>query len=72
MPQKKYDVIVVPLFGFNDERYRLGHGGGWYDKLLAAQQQAVAVGVGFEAGRIAFATEAHDQKMDKIITEATQ
>jgi len=68
-PSEKYDLIFVPLYGFNDEGYRLGRGGGWYDKFLATQPKAFKVGVGLELGRIDFQVDPHDIPMDVIITE---
>lgn len=65
----QYDIVLVPLYGFTDEKYRLGHGGGWYDRLLANQENAVKVGVGLEAGRTAFQLEEHDMLVDYLITE---
>lgn len=69
LPAIAYDVILVPLYGFNAEGYRLGHGGGWYDKFLATQPQAHKVGVGLEVGRVDFTTDPHDIPMDFIVTE---
>lgn len=68
-PAGPYDVVLVPLFGFNAEGYRLGQGGGWYDKFLATQPYAYKVGVGLGANRVEFAPELHDIPMDMIVTE---
>lgn len=68
-PDSLYDVILVPLYGFTREGYRLGHGGGWYDKLLADQPQAIKIGVGLEAGLIDFTADTYDIPMAGIITE---
>ena len=68
-PTEKYDAVIVPLFGFNAEGYRLGHGGGWYDKFLAAQPQALKIGVGYENTLVDFEPETHDVRMDVVITE---
>lgn len=68
-PEGKFDVIAIPLLGFNEQGYRLGHGGGWYDKFLAAQPQALKIGVGFELGLVEFEPEAHDTPMDIVLTE---
>lgn len=69
LPDGRYDVIFVPLYGFTQAGYRLGHGGGWYDKLLAAQPRARRIGVGLEAGLIDFDVEEHDVPVDILITE---
>ncbi len=68
-PTARFDCVIVPLHGFDYQGYRLGHGGGWYDRLLTMQPQAIKIGVGLEAGRIEFIVEEHDVPMDMIITE---
>lgn len=67
-----FDVILVPLYGYSDTKYRLGHGGGWYDKFLALQPQAIKIGVGLEAGKTSFTSQPHDIAMDCIVTELRQ
>jgi 5-formyltetrahydrofolate cyclo-ligase len=69
LPTGTYDVILVPLYGFNTAGYRLGHGGGWYDRFLATQPNALKIGVGLEISRADFMTEPHDTPMDIIVTE---
>lgn len=69
LPNTEYDIIFVPLYGFTDDGYRLGHGGGWYDKFLATQPGALKVGVGLEVQRINFISEPHDVPMDIVATE---
>lgn len=68
-PAGKYDVIVVPVFGFNSEGYRLGHGGGWYDKFLETQSRALKIGVGYERSLVDFEAERHDIKLNAVVTE---
>lgn len=64
-------LILLPLNGFDDAGYRLGYGGGYFDRTLAAlTPRPLAVGVGFEISRVAsIRPEAHDQRLDWIITE---
>ncbi len=69
-PDESYDCIFVPLYGWNSAGYRLGHGGGWYDKFLATQPQAVKIGVGLDDGLVEFATQSHDIPLDYIVTES--
>jgi 5-formyltetrahydrofolate cyclo-ligase len=68
------DLLFVPCVGFDVEGYRLGYGGGYYDRTLAAWPGAtrpVTVGIAFEACRTdALQHEAHDIALDLIITEA--
>src|SRR5690606_37348827 len=41
-------LLLVPLVGFDASGYRLGYGGGYYDRTLAAAQpRPLAIGVGF-------------------------
>jgi 5-formyltetrahydrofolate cyclo-ligase len=68
-PEGQFDVIAIPLFGFNEEGYRLGHGGGWYDRFLATQPHALKIGVGYESALVKFEPDAHDIPMDIVLTE---
>jgi 5-formyltetrahydrofolate cyclo-ligase len=65
-------ALLVPLVGFDAAGHRLGYGGGFYDRTLAAvTARPLAIGVGFELGRLpSFEPAAHDQRMDVIVTEA--
>lgn len=69
LPNNLYDIIFVPLYGYTSEGYRLGHGGGWYDRMLALQPQAVRVGVGLECGVVDFLVDEHDIPMDIVVTD---
>ena len=65
------DVLLIPPVGFDALGYRLGYGGGFYDRTLAAlSPQPLKIGVGFELSRIAtIRPQAHDVAMDCIVTE---
>jgi 5-formyltetrahydrofolate cyclo-ligase len=65
-------VLLVPLVGFDRQGYRLGYGGGYYDRTLAAMTpRPHAIGVGYELGRLAtIHPQPHDVPMDAIVTEA--
>lgn len=66
------DLILLPLNGFDAAGYRLGYGGGFFDRTLAAMApRPLAVGVGFEINRLdSIRPEIHDQRLDWIVTEA--
>ena len=74
LPAADMTLIVVPLVGFDAAGHRLGMGGGWYDRTLAARLQRPAppwlVGVGFEAQRIdTLGAQPWDVPLDAICTE---
>lgn len=64
------DILIVPCLGFNSEKYRLGYGGGFYDRWLKAHQPApLSIGLAFAEQQTDFAIEAHDYRLDQIVTE---
>ena len=67
-------VLIVPLLAFDARGYRLGYGGGFYDRTLAALRAAgpvTAIGFGFAAQELPeVPTDAHDQRLDLIVSEA--
>jgi 5-formyltetrahydrofolate cyclo-ligase len=71
-PAMRPDLLLTPLVGFDGQGRRLGYGGGYYDRTLAAwRDPPLTVGLGFELGRLeGFRSGAHDRPMDVIITEA--
>jgi len=66
------EALIVPLVGFDAAGYRLGYGGGYYDRTLAAAAtKPFCVGLGY--ARFALQTiwpQPHDIPMDIIITDA--
>ncbi len=64
------DVMLVPCVGFNDQGYRLGYGGGYFDRTLN-KNKAITVGVAFELCRCDWIPEDHDQPLQTIVTETT-
>jgi 5,10-methenyltetrahydrofolate synthetase len=66
------DVLIIPLNVFDAAGYRLGYGGGFFDRTLASlTPRPLALGVGFELNRSEhILPEPHDQRMDWIFTEA--
>ncbi len=64
-----WDIIIVPLLSFNRQGYRLGYGGGFYDRLLATLS-IPTVGVAFAAQEAeVLPCEEHDVQLDWIVTE---
>lgn len=65
------DVMIAPLVGFDLMRYRLGNGGGYFDRTLAAlTQRPVVIGVGYACGELeTIHPQPHDIPMDLIFTE---
>ena len=72
-PQVKPNVLLVPLAAFDDEGYRLGYGGGYYDRSLLALREkgpVLAVGLAYEGQRIAdLPHDDRDEKLDWVVTE---
>jgi 5,10-methenyltetrahydrofolate synthetase len=66
------DIVIAPLVGFDSACYRLGYGGGFFDRTLAAlEHKPLVIGVGFESQRIdTIRPLAHDIPMDVIVTQA--
>ncbi|MCI9882420.1 5-formyltetrahydrofolate cyclo-ligase [Methylobacterium goesingense] len=65
------DILLAPLVGFDGRNYRLGYGGGYYDRTIAAMPaKPLSIGVGFSLSRLAsIHPQAHDLPMDLIVTE---
>lgn len=66
-----FDCIIVPTLGFNRDCYRIGFGGGVYDRFLAQQTQALTIGLCYETNQVSFIPEPHDIQLNYIVTEKT-
>lgn len=66
------ELLIVPLVGFDPAGYRLGYGGGYYDRTIASfAKKPQAIGVGFELSRLAtIHPQPHDIPMSVILTES--
>ncbi|TIL89154.1 MAG: 5-formyltetrahydrofolate cyclo-ligase [Mesorhizobium sp.] len=66
------DIVISPVVGIDPGQYRLGYGGGFFDRTLAAMPfKPLVIGVGYELQRIAtIYPQPHDIPMDRVVTEA--
>lgn len=66
-------VVIVPLLAFDARGYRLGYGGGFYDRTLEglrARRPTIAIGFAFAAQEVDLVPiDATDQPLDMIVTE---
>jgi 5-formyltetrahydrofolate cyclo-ligase len=62
------EIIIIPLVAFNEKCFRVGYGGGFYDKYLK-NKKILKIGVAFEFQKIHFKNEKHDIPLDYIFTE---
>lgn len=67
--QLQPDVVLVPCVGFTREGYRLGYGGGYYDRWLADHPGVTSVGLAWSCAEASFAIEPHDRALTLILTE---
>ncbi len=64
-------AILVPAVALDRRGFRLGYGGGYYDRYLAAHPSAETIGVAFEALIVAdLPEEAHDRPVRWLASEA--
>jgi 5-formyltetrahydrofolate cyclo-ligase len=65
------DTVIVPMVGFDQQGYRLGYGGGYYDRTLAlSHSHPMTIGIAFEIGHMdSIHPQSHDIPMDFIVTE---
>ena len=62
-------LLLVPLLAFDNDGYRLGYGGGFYDRALAALR-VPAIGIAYAGQQAAsLPHEPHDMALDGILTE---
>ncbi len=64
-------IIIVPGVAFGPLGYRIGYGGGFYDRLLVSAPRALRVGVAFDLQRVeSLLRKSHDVPVDILITES--
>ena len=62
-------TLLVPCLGFNLERYRLGYGGGYYDRTLEHAPRPLTLGIAYGCLQASFASGPYDIALDHIVTE---
>ena len=72
-PEVQPDVLLVPMLAFDRRGYRLGYGGGFYDRTLEklrALKKVTAIGIAYAGQEIdTVPRDSHDQLLDWIMTE---
>jgi 5-formyltetrahydrofolate cyclo-ligase len=64
----KFDLIIIPGLAFDDKKYRLGYGGGYYDNFLVNHPEAYKIGIFYPIQKVKkVPTEAHDICLDEIL-----
>jgi 5-formyltetrahydrofolate cyclo-ligase len=68
--REEIDLILVPAVAFDRRGYRVGYGGGYYDRFLPEVQRAVRIGAAFSCQVVAeIPADPHDVRVDRIVTE---
>ena len=64
-------TLLLPMVGFDRQGYRLGYGGGYFDRTLAAMsQRPLVIGIAHEFARLdTLYPQPHDIAMDYVVTE---
>ncbi len=65
------DIVIAPVVGFDPQCYRLGYGGGFFDRTLeAVGRRERVLGVGYAQQSIpTIYAQSHDIAMDAVVTE---
>lgn len=63
------EVLFMPLVGFTEGGDRIGQGGGFYDRFLAAHPRTIAIGMAWDMQKVdELPLEPHDMKLTAIVT----
>ena len=65
------DIVIAPLVGYDPSNYRLGYGGGFFDRTLASlPKKPLVIGIGYGSCELpTIYPQAHDIPMNVIVTE---
>jgi 5-formyltetrahydrofolate cyclo-ligase len=66
------DLLLIPLVGFDSQAYRLGYGGGYFDRFLSELQvKPITIGISYDLMRVdTIHPQPHDVPMDFIVTDS--
>ncbi|MFT3730122.1 MAG: 5-formyltetrahydrofolate cyclo-ligase [Hyphomicrobium sp.] len=71
-PEVDPDIVLVPLLAFDERGYRLGYGGGFYDRTLNRLRKLkpiIAIGLAYDEQRVdVVPAESYDEKLDWVLT----
>ena len=62
-------ALLIPCLGFTEDRFRLGYGGGYFDRTLEQKPRPYTIGVAYSCLKTAFPIQPYDIPLDTIITE---
>jgi 5,10-methenyltetrahydrofolate synthetase len=65
-------ALLVPCLGFSAQGYRLGYGGGYYDRTLEAAPRPTTLGIAYACQQAQFAHAPHDVALDAVVTEVSR
>lgn len=70
---KNIDVLIVPAVAYDKNCYRLGYGGGYYDRFIERlRDDAITIGIAFDLQLFdSIPKEEHDAQLNYIITESS-
>ena len=66
--QNQLDLLIIPLVACNEDGYRLGMGGGYYDRFIS-KYPTYTLGIAYQFQYIDFIPESHDLRFDLLITD---
>ncbi len=70
VPAEEIDAVLVPAVAFDRRGYRVGYGGGYYDRFLPKAPKAVRIGAAFACQMVdRIPAGPHDIPVDRIVTE---
>lgn len=65
-------ALLIPCLGFNADGYRLGYGGGYYDRTLELPPRPRTLGIAYSNQEAQFGHAPHDVPLDVIVTEISK